>query len=59
MTDTLAVLNRLATDQKEIAERQWRAPVRARVAQSACDVGLFSDDARQADLFSASANKGK
>jgi len=41
---------RLATDQKTIAERKWRAPTVAPAEQKPCDVGLFSDDAKQTDL---------
>jgi len=41
---------RLATDQKTIAERKWQAPSKAPAEQKPCDVGLFSDDAKQPDL---------
>ena len=53
MTDApqLIPLRALADDQKIVAERAWRAPSKARVAQVACDVGLFGDDAKQAELF--------
>jgi hypothetical protein len=34
----------------EHAARLAAAPLRPRKAQAACDLGLFSDDARQADL---------
>ena len=43
-------LNRLATDQRTVAERQWRKPKLAPKPQQPCDVGLFSDDANQLDL---------
>lgn len=43
-------LNRLATDQKTIAERKWQAPSKAPKPQKACDIGLFSDEASQLDL---------
>ena len=46
----LALLNRLATDQRTVAERQWRKPKLAPKPQQPCDVGLFSDDANQLDL---------
>lgn len=44
--------NRKATDQRVVAERQWRAPTKARKAQLPCDHGLFSDEADQLDLVS-------
>jgi hypothetical protein len=34
----------------ELAKRQALAPLRPRVLQSACDVGLFSDAVLQIDL---------
>jgi hypothetical protein len=43
-------MNRLATDQKTIAERKWRASIRAPKAQLPCDIGLFSDERDQLDL---------
>ncbi len=43
-------LNPIATDQKTVAERKWRAGMKPRKEQKACDVGLFSDDAAQLDL---------
>lgn len=43
-------LNRLADDQRTIAERQWRAGLKPAKPQRACDHGLFSDDAAQLDL---------
>ena len=43
-------LNRLATDQRTVAERQWAKPKLAPKPQQPCDVGLFSDDANQLDL---------
>lgn len=39
-----------ATDQRTLAEREWSAPTRAKRDQRPCDHGLFSDDAKQADL---------
>ncbi len=51
------LMNPLATDQKTIAERQWRAGLKPSTPQQPLDTGLFGDDARQIDLFSA--NKGK
>ena len=43
-------LNPRATDERTIAERKWRAPLRASANQLPADVGLFSDDADQLDL---------
>lgn len=43
-------LNRLADDQRELAQRQWRAGLKPAKPQRACDHGLFSDDAAQLDL---------
>ena len=37
-------------DEKTVAERQWRKPKLAPKAQQPCDLGLFSDEARQLDL---------
>lgn len=42
--------NRKATDEKTVAERRWNAPTRAPKPQAPCDIGLFSDNAAQADL---------
>jgi hypothetical protein len=38
-------------DEKVVAERKWREGLRPAVAQKACDIGLFSDDANQKELF--------
>ena len=43
-------LNRLAQDQKTVAERQWRRGLKPSKGQLPCDIGLFSDDALQLDL---------
>lgn len=43
-------LNRLATDQRTLAERKWQAPSKPAKAQLPCDVGLFSDDKDQLDM---------
>lgn len=43
-------LNRLATDQKTVAERKWREGAKPSRPQKPCDIGLFSDDADQLDL---------
>lgn len=57
-SETLAVVNNLATDQKTMAERQWQSSSKAPAPQQACDVGLFGDGHKQTDLF-ASNIKGK
>ena len=44
-------LNPLQKDQQTIAERRWRAPLKPKAPQQACDVGLFSDDGSQLDLL--------
>jgi len=43
-------LNRLADDQRVVAERKWRERKLAPKAQLPCDIGLFSDDHLQLDL---------
>jgi hypothetical protein len=43
-------MNRLATDEKTVAERQWQKPKLAPKPQQPCDHGLFSDEAMQLDL---------
>jgi hypothetical protein len=47
----LDLLNPLARDQASLAQRKADAPMLAPKPQSACDLGLFSDDARQADML--------
>ena len=42
--------NRLAADEKTIAERRWRAPSKAPKPQLPCDHGLFGDEHLQLDL---------
>jgi hypothetical protein len=54
---TLDIVNALATDQKTVAERAWRAPSKAPAPQQPCDVGLWSDDAKQAELFTSTQNR--
>ncbi len=43
-------LNRLATDQRTVAERKWQAGMKPRKEQKPMDIGLWSDDANQLDL---------
>jgi hypothetical protein len=56
---TLDICNARATDEKTVAERRWRERTQARVAQAPCDVGLFSDDAKQSELFSSTHRERK
>ena len=56
---TLDICNRSATDQKSVAERRWRERTPARVAQAPCYIGLFSDDAKQAELFTSNTARSK
>lgn len=43
-------LNRLATDEKTVTERKWRAGLKPRKPQLPADHGLFSDERDQLDL---------
>ena len=47
----LGISNPHAADEKTIAERKWQAPLKPKAEQKACDLGLFSDDSKQIDLF--------
>ena len=44
-------LNRLADDQRTLAERKWREGAKPSKPQQPCDIGLWSDDALQLDLI--------
>jgi hypothetical protein len=44
-------LNPRSVDEKTVAERKWTAPLKPKAEQKACDVGLFSDDSKQTELF--------
>lgn len=44
-------LNRLATDQRTVAERKWHEGAKPSKPQKPCDHGLFSNDAAQLDLI--------
>ena len=44
-------VNPRSVDERTVAERKWRAPVKAPANQKPCDVGLFSDDSKQKELF--------
>lgn len=46
----MLAFNRIAADQKIVAERKWLKPCTATKPQKACDHGLFSDEAAQLDL---------
>jgi hypothetical protein len=50
-TSPLGVLNPRNVDEKTVAERKWQAPKKAPADQKPCDVGLFSDDSKQRELF--------
>jgi hypothetical protein len=54
---TLDIVNARATDERTVAERRWRERTQARVAQAPCDIGLFSDDAKQAELFTTNRER--
>jgi hypothetical protein len=45
------IFNHIAIDQKTVAERKWRSPLKLQAEQKACDAGLFSDDSKQTELF--------
>ncbi len=45
-----SIMGRLATDQKTVAERKWRAGLKPAKPQKPMDVGLWSDDRLQLDL---------
>lgn len=38
-------------DEKTIAERKWQAPAIAPKPQKPLDIGLFSDDSKQEEMF--------
>jgi hypothetical protein len=46
-------LNDLRQDQRTVAERKWQSGswIKVKVPQKPCDVGLFSDDHKQEELF--------
>lgn len=48
---SLPVTNRQAADEKVVAERQWRSPLKVPAPQQPCDIGIFSDDMLQKELF--------
>lgn len=47
---------RLEADQKTVAERKWSAPSKAPKPQQPCDIGLFSDEMDQVEMFMDPAN---
>lgn len=47
----LELCNPANVDEKTVAERKWQAPTKAPAPQKPCDVGLFSDDHKQTELF--------
>ena len=44
-------LARIADDQKMMAERKWQSGLKPTQPQIPCDVGLFSDDMNQVEMF--------
>ena len=48
--ETLPIFRRRADDERIVAEREWKAGLKATKPQEPCDHGLFGDEARQLDL---------
>jgi hypothetical protein len=46
----VGLLRREGIDVKKVAERRWKAPLKAPRPQQPCDIGLFGDDHLQLDL---------
>jgi hypothetical protein len=46
-----------AKDEKTVAERKWLAPIKPAKAQQPCDIGLFSDDMDQVEMFQDPTNE--
>jgi hypothetical protein len=44
--------------QRELAKRRAALPLRPMAEQRPCDLGLFSDDARQTELFTMTTKGG-
>jgi hypothetical protein len=46
-------LNPRSVDERTVAERKWQSGswIKVKVPQKPCDVGLFSDDSKQEELF--------
>ena len=40
----------ISRDQRTIAERKWRAPLKPAAPQLPCDAGLFGDDMNQLEM---------
>lgn len=45
--------------QRELAERRAALPLRPKAEQRPCDLGLFSDDAQQGELFTTQTKGGE
>jgi hypothetical protein len=45
------ILARFPQDAKTVAERKWQAGLKPAKPQQPCDVGLFSDDMDQVEMF--------
>jgi hypothetical protein len=55
----LGFMRPVARDLADLAQRKANAPLRPSVAQAACDVGLFGDEAAQLDLVDAVRKAGR
>ena len=47
----LVPLNPRAIDERTIAERKWREASKAPAPQKPCDIGIFSDEHQQQEMF--------
>jgi hypothetical protein len=56
MGSVMIPLNPRATDEKTIAERKWQSGLKPSKPQQPCDVGLFSDDMDQVEMFMDTTN---
>jgi hypothetical protein len=48
--EMLPIFRRHADDERELAEREWKAGLKPSKPQEACDHSLFGDEAKQLDL---------
>jgi hypothetical protein len=54
----VGVFNPRSVDEKAVAEHKWQSPTLAPKPQAPCDIGLFSDDSKQKELFLDTAATG-
>jgi hypothetical protein len=54
--DLQSVLNPRASDEKTVAERKWQAGLKPAKPQQPCDIGLFSDEMDQVEMFMEPTN---